>query len=261
LYNTIKISYYTSLILLILFAQLPFQVFASPSFNRQEVKDSVDDWFIKTSYGVSTSLNAPSGEEFSINNADNIEECITQNKFEFPDISAVSYLSDGNALNATVWLSSKLKDPTLKSTLWSASSFKEIPWHVVGYTMSIDINSVYETGSDYYVTIRWDPITQTWTRVMEEGSSTGEKKIIEQLDNFTDLDFEKKYIDFDLDLEKIGSPTQYNLIFSTYDIFVNDDKLCYLVDVSNWVQIPPPEYVITTSPNTIVLKPGEQTTV
>ena len=47
----------------------------------------------------------------------------------------------------------------------------------MGYTMSVDIHSVYETGTDYYVIIKKDPFSKTWTKTVEEGSATARRDI------------------------------------------------------------------------------------
>lgn len=234
-------------------------VFASPAFNRQEVKDLVNDLDIKNTGADGMLISAPDGQTLQITNAVSIEECKDENgNFISPDIAAVSYLSDGKTLDVTLWLSSAFRDPATSDSLWTVESLKEVPWHNVGYTISIDIISAYDTGPDYYATIKWDPAEQKWTRVLEEGSGTGEKRTIQQDEATGFYDSRKNYVLFSIPLEKIGSPQQYNILLSMYDVFIKNDQLCYLVDIGNWVQVPPPEFLITTTPNPILLRPGEQ---
>ncbi len=249
-----------ALILFVSSTQLIIDVYGSPKFNRQEVKDMTNDWVINTNQNEFTTITATDGQNFSIKNAKNIEDCKTENnEFPFPDIAAVSYMSDGKTLNATLWLSDFSKDPSTDKDLFSVSSFKELPWHNMGYTMSIDVISAYDTGPDNYVTTKWNPFEQSWTKVVEEASGTGKKRVIyEEKPHF---DYGRNYILFSLDLDKVGSPEQYNILITTYDVFVNNGQLCYLLDIGNWIQAPPPEFIITTSPNPVVLRPGEQVAV
>lgn len=232
---------------------------ALTSFNRQEIKDPTD-WFLVNNYD--TTLLTSKGEKFDIPKAQNLEQCKkTDGNFPFPRITAISYLSDGNKLNATLWLSSPIKSPFVNGTLDSISSMKNLPWHNMGYTMSISVSSVYKSGTDYFVHLRWDSFSQKWIKEITEGSaSTGEGRIIQQ-DEISNFEENKNYVTFSLDLKKIGSPDKYNLLWSSYDVFINNDKLCYLVDVSNWAQAPPPEFVTSTTPNPILVRQGDKTTV
>ena len=72
---------------------------------------------------------------------------------------------------------------------------------------------------------------------------------------------EKKYIDLSLDLSSVTYPDQYSLLFYTQYIFIKDGRLCALSDISSHVSIPPPEFTISTSPNNIDLRPGEDKTI
>ena len=42
------------------------------------------------------------------------------------------------------------------------------------------------------------------------------------------------------------------------DYFVQDRSFCRLIDTTNWVIIPPPEFSMSSSPSSVVLRPGEE---
>jgi hypothetical protein len=234
--------------------------FASPQFNRQEVRDIANDWSIKNTGTSETKMHAPNGESFWLTNAKEIDQCMNEDRrFISSDIESVSYLSNGETLDVTLWLASSFRNPMTDESLSTSESFNTVPWHYVGYTISIDVVSAYDAGPDYYATIKWDPTIQKWIQVLEEGSAiTEQKRLIEQSEPTKFYDEGKNYILFSIPLEKVGSPQQYNLLLSTYDVFMQDDVMCYLVDITNWVQVPPPEFVITTTPNPILLRPDEK---
>jgi hypothetical protein len=234
----------------------------SPPFIRQEIIDQPpNDWVVGNNMNNTFSLTTTNGDELTVERAQHLKNCSTgQNgNFPSPDIEGVSYYSNGKTLNATVWLSSPFKEHIVNGTLWSASSFKELPWHQMGYTMSIDTLSVYDTGAtDYFAEIKWDFMNETWSKIIYEGSKIGEKREIDGLYNYTDFfDDGRRYFVFSLDLAKINYPDQYKVIITAYDNFLNNDLFCYLYDSTNWVHIPPPEFVMTTKPTSTVLRPGE----
>ena len=260
---------YSSLVLLlIVIVYYQFQIAAvaasSPPFPRQEIRDPHADWFFKKSNNNYFSMRTPDGREFTASNANNMRQCLTEshNQFSFPDIAAVSYSSDGKTLNTVLWLSSPFREPRLNTTLSSPSSFMVIPWHAVGYTMSIDVLSDYDTGSDYYLEVAWNIFNGSWTRTLSEASSTGEKRILEQEQDYSGF-FEhgKSYMLMSINLSEVSSPNEYRVIFSAWDNFIKDRRLCSIADITNWIFIPPPEFVISTLPTSTVLRPGEEANI
>ena len=69
---------------------------------------------------------------------------------------------------------------------------------------------------------------------------------------------EESYIDFSFDLDKVNSPSQYKMAFYITDYFVKDHVLCRLIDTTNWVIIPPPDFSMSVSPSSVLLRPGEE---
>jgi hypothetical protein len=220
---------------------------SSPAFVHQEIADSKDDWIL-----VSMPSKFPwqdsGGNTTYVETAKEKSECILKSKSHSPDINAVSYLSDGNSLNATIWLSSPLQ---------------KIPLHKMGYTISVDFHSVYDVGTDYYARVSKNPYNDTWTRTIEESSgSTDQKRMLNSSVYTSAIRYNEAYVTIALPLSYLNFPSQYKLIFTAWDQFLNDDqKMCYLVDLGTWVQIPPPRYFIKTIPSSIVLRPLEEAEV
>ena len=66
----------------------------------------------------------------------------------------------------------------------------------------------------------------------------------------------QNYIPLSLDLNSITSPNKYRVLFYATVIYNNNSKI--VLDLTNWVDIPPPEFTISTLPDPIVLRQGEQ---
>ena len=97
---------------------------------------------------------------------------------------------------------------------------------------------------------------------MEEWSSNGQNRILNQADNDTGFFKEGKgYILLDFDLGIANFPDKYSTTLGTTVQFVKDGNLCTLRDRSFAVAMPPPEYVITESPNRLILEPGHNKTI
>ena len=69
---------------------------------------------------------------------------------------------------------------------------------------------------------------------------------------------EEPYIQFSFNLDKINSPQQYKVVFYITDYSVKDHRLCRLIDTTNWVIIPPPDFSMSASPSSVVLRPGDR---
>jgi len=231
-------------------------VFADP-VNRQEIKDSINDWVIREENADYESLLIDNNV-IPFQNAKKIQECIPYDNHKItPEISSVSYQSDGKILTTTIWLTSNIEERLVVDP----TNFKDSNWHNIGYTVSIDVNSVYESGVDFYHKIFWDAELQTWTELIEEVSFYGQKRTIENKDITDSFQYDKNYLTLELDLEKIGNPTDFSLLATVYDRFVKDDTLCTLLDVGNWVQVPAPEFIISSSDSDIVITPDGETYV
>ena len=230
------------------------------SLNRQEILDEPNDLILHNTNPTAT-LNI-NDEKITLPNQLSLNKCLSHKGALQTDITAYSYLIDGGMLNVTLWLSDGIENQIEYSKPLTSESVYTDSWQYLTYTMSIDINSVYETGSDYFYTVHWDPIEQTWKSSLEEGSASGVKRYLDIHDITNPFEDGKNYLLFSLDLDKIGNPDQFNLILQTYNAFLDDDgKFCQLLDIGNWAQNPPPEFDISTIPNPIILKQGDDAIV
>ena len=199
---------------------------SSPSFELQEMINENHDWF--QTYGNS--------DLYLKNN--------------YTDILAVNYLSDGETLNATLWLNAGISN-------YTDFSLKK-PLNKVSYGMLIDADSNSETGYrgadyDFYVELTGGHLSV----YIYQLSSTGGYKLIGSNTNFTEVyDESGEYlgsVDFTLDLDTINNPGNYNLLFYSAESFGSNEVRQF----TNWVSIPPPTLQVTTSPEDISIRQGE----
>jgi hypothetical protein len=144
------------------------------------------------------------------------------------------------------------------------SEFDIPSWREITFTMAIDIDSVLDAGTDYRVIYSRVPSniwTGYWTKQVREISAYDKIRVVEENKNYTDF-YNKQdgssYILFSFDLSKINSPERYKAAFYVTDYLVKDHQFCTLIDTTNWVIIPPPEFTISASPSSVVLRPGEE---
>lgn len=226
---------YVLLILLILTSTMMIQILlqealaASPSFVRQEIKDEAnnDGWnYLKGQF--------TSGHKYA-------------------DLSSVSYSSNGRFLNATFFF----HHPIIETPLTA---------NYTGYGMLIDIDSDYNSGwqgYDYMMKISWENNTKDWTYLLQEWSSDSTTRILDKKSNFTSFldDKESSYVYLSLDLQRINYPDKYLVVFFTDYDFPEGDVKYEISDFSNAARIPPPQFVVSASPNSVSLRPGEKKTV
>lgn len=203
------------------------QAFAlSPAFPSQEITDDQNDWINMTNKGPSLK-----GDRSA-------------------DILAADYFSDGKILNATLWLYFPFKDyPTKYSQL--------------NYGMLIDADFDKNTGYgglDYLFEIGWRNNTKSWNQELWTLSPTGEQKTVDIKHNYTGF-FEKgkAYVVLPLNLTLIHYPTKYKVTFYAEVKKENNDSS--ITDFTRSVAIPPLELAITTSPKSLILRPGDNKTI
>lgn len=171
-----------------------------------------------------------------------------QDYIHIPDISAVSYYSNGTVLNATVILSQQFKN---------VSSY-------VAYHMIIGPQGGYDyvgQGRHTYVdTIYTENNPQKWIRWIYEQFSNGFQRTLYKNENYSGFfNQENNTISFSLDLSKIGYPSNYLLSFDAQDGFYYDgNKFCNLIDTTHWYPIPLPSFTISMAPSSVELRPGEK---
>jgi hypothetical protein len=199
----------------------------SPSFPREEIRDRPFDW-----RDIDRQVGTLDGNPYT-------------------DIRRVNFFSDGKYLNATFWLRGSL------SSLDNGGQ--------ISYGTFIDGDSQTETGwqgVDYQIEISRQ--NGTWMSTVAEFSSLGDVRILDNKRlNGTDLSKNiGNYIPFSIDLSREIFPEKYKVIFYAGEIKSgnNNGSTIRIMDFTNWVHIPTPEFVIGSRPNTVELRPGEQKT-
>jgi hypothetical protein len=236
-----------------------YHVFAeSPPVVRQEIQDGLDDVVI---------LDDCNSTITKLTKLDNSQ---AYEMFDSMDIERVSYFSDGKALNATIWL--KLP-PGLDSNFLPPRNFP------INFGILVDVNpnpAIGVGGVDYHKEvanylipdlpiINNTETTNLWIEDIHEAISSGPHryvKVSEQNYNYTNV-FEQQrespgyvyYLPLSLDLNTIALPDEYKLMFYTIS---SNNSCTRVVDFTSWIDIPTPNFLISTSPNTLELRPDEE---
>ena len=144
-------------------------------------------------------------------------------------------------------------------------------WHEITLTMAIAIDSIQDMGiTDYRIMLFREQDNDNkewkWIKEIREVSAYDKTRVLEKASSLDIFDKKEKqqsseYALFSFDLEKVNFPKQYRAVFYITDYFVKEHRLCRLIDTTNWVMVPPPEFTITTKPNSITLRPGEDINV
>jgi hypothetical protein len=141
------------------------------------------------------------------------------------------------------------------------SPFEE-SWRRITFTMAIDIDSVHDAGMDYRVIYSRGP-NNTWSKEVTETSAYDKTRLLEENNDSVNL-FDKKDNSsalFSIDLSKVSSPERYKAVFYITDYFLKNHRFCTLIDTTNWVPIPPPQFTIKADPSHIVLRPPEEKSI
>ena len=208
----------------------------SPSFGHQEIRDELFDLIdMKQCFDTSNDVIMT---DFCRN---------AQEGNQSIDIVAVDYFSDGKILNSTVWFVSKVKNISL--------SYQDTP----SYGAFIDADSKLETGwqgIDYQIEIVWN--NGTWNNTLYQFSSIGHTRILKQQTQPTEelYKIDNNYALMYIDLTTIGSPDKYKLMFYAED--KKRDDFIWKTDFSSWIDIPRPELILSTTPDTIELRPNDR---
>jgi hypothetical protein len=231
-------------------------VFAeSPPLVRQEIQDELHDVIMIDDRNSTITRLTESAVRGSYE------------KFDSIDIDRVSYFSDGKVLNATIWL----RTPGLSHSFLPPENFP------LNFGINVDVNpnpAIGVGGVDYHKEVAnyliFDlPINNTenknsWIEDTHETISYGPHrylKVSEQNYNYTrvlHLQAEKAYgvyhLPLSLDLTAIASPDKYKVLFYTLSSSSDQNRI---TDFTSWIDIPPPTFVMSTSPSTIELRPGD----
>jgi len=240
------------------------KVFAisSPPTVRQEIIDDENDW-----------------QEWKIKkeNENHNEKCENP-LILLPDIRSVSYMSDGDKLNVTLWLS-QIFSEVLYEDILKNETFSDMPEitsdfssfsrdslslsssqpRIVQFVMVIDVVSILDS-IDYTVELS-SPFNLDhpyWTQHIYEISAFGNKKLLYPKSFATFPYNDRNFVEFSIDLKSIGNPDKYKLLFYIVDIYPVNGEYCRIIDTSNWSLIPSPEFSIIPATSTIVMRPPEE---
>ena len=142
----------------------------------------------------------------------------------------------------------------------------EPSWREITYTMAVDIDSVHDAGTDYRIKVlrthdeNWN---WNWSRQVQEVSAYDRIRVLHEDKNYTSFSRNgEPFILFSFDLNSVNAPSQYKAVFYITDYYVINHHLCRLIDTTNWVIIPPPDFEISVEPSSsIVLRPNDEKTV
>src|SRR5215216_5825402 len=151
------------------------------------------------------------------------------------DILKITYLSDAKNLNASLWLGGNFtKNPDAKGA------------EALVYGMLLDVDSNPKTGFqgvDYH-------------------SAKGPAdylKILDIKENYTDFFVDNKpYVTLSLPLKDVAFPSKFKAMY--YGIVIYDYSNM-VVDLGSWIDIPPANLAISTLPNPVIIRQGEQKNV
>ena len=230
---------------------LTIETFAQSSpYMRQVIEDPVGD--VKSPFTRNTT-----GKPVTYINP--TPSCLKNNSASL-DIESASFRSDGKTLRTTMWL----KSPFIESPKPEIAK----NWKHVEYTMYLSINSIYHIGVDYLVRLFWNNTGNSWTYQVVEISPFHEK-ILSSINSPKGVYSNgTNYINLDFDLGLADHPSQYQLFFvsgATYFMNLAEPTggkkpstplECGLLDVTNLVAAPPPEFSISFSPSALELRPS-----
>jgi len=160
---------------------------------------------------------------------------------------------------------------TLQTTITFEDPFedtksKNVSWHEPVFTMAIDLESVYDAGTDYRIIYSRIPNETwgggNWTTQLQEVSALDKVNVqyITKNDWMTNKN-NTNFIPFSIDLKELNFPTRYKIVFLITDNFVINHHFCRLVDTSNWIVIPPPDFSLSATPGSLSLRPGDKAIV
>ena len=147
-------------------------------------------------------------------------------------------------------------------TSFEDTKAKEPSWQETTFTMALDISSVHDSGTDYRLVLKRNVtnLSQfTWEKEFQEISAFNKYKLLEEYP-YKDI-VSSNQIPFSLDLNSINFPETYKLIFFITNYYIYNHQLCRLIDTTNWILIPPPEFNTSFTPPSIQLRPGDEESI
>ena len=203
---------------------------SSPSFGLQEITNENRHW-IQT-YGDSDA----------------------HLKSNYTDILAVNYISNGEILNATIWLASGFENS-------NASQVFDQPFRKISYGMLIDADTNTRTGyngADYDLYV--EAGSGKVNGYLYQLSSTGIYKLVKSANltqSETDPNALQGAVSLEFPLGLLNYPSKYNLLFYSAESYKSNEVRQF----TNWVSIPPPGLEMTTTPSDIQIRQGQELTI
>ena len=212
----------------------------SPSFSRQEVGDDEHD-------GIN--INGLAGTQI----VDDYKDLLDNST----DILKITYLSDAENLNASLWLGGNFtKNPDEKGA------------QAVVYGLLLDVDSNPRTGFqgvDYQLEVQWMNSSKIWNMFLGEYPSVDDPsardpadylKILDVKENYTDFFVDNRpYVTLSLPLEDVAFPSKFKAMYYAIVIYDNSNMV---VDLGSWIDIPPANLELSTLPNPVIIRQGEQ---
>jgi hypothetical protein len=189
------------------------------------------------------------------------------------DIQMITYYSiDGRILNATLWLGGQVEPDPGK---YGADT--------VVYGVLVDSDNNEDTGKygvDFQKEIQWNSKLRSWNTLFFEYSSSEHLRTLEVKSNSTNFfDQGQKYVIIPLEMESITFPGHFRVLYYAIVIYsdtdtdtdtkrnvnshfnqdsLNQNTSRILVDLSSWIDIPPPTYSFSTTPSPLEIVQGEE---
>ncbi|MDQ3836090.1 MAG: hypothetical protein M3270_04055 [Thermoproteota archaeon] len=212
----------------------------SPSFSRHEVADDERD-------GIN--IDGLAGTQTTDDYKDPLDNST--------DILKITYLNDARNLNASLWLAGNFtNNPAVEGA------------QAMVYGMLLDVDSNPKTGFqgvDYQMEVQWMNSSKTWNMFLGEYPSIDNAsrkdpadylKILHTKMNYSDFFVNNKpYVTLSLPLKDVAFPSNFKVMY--YAIVVYDYSNM-VVDLGSWIDIPPKDLQLSTLPNPVIIRQGEQ---
>jgi hypothetical protein len=228
-------------------------------FPRQEVNTGIHDGIqVSQNFSVLGDSQYTRSRPNYINPLDNAT-----------DIQMITYFNmDRKTLNATLWLGGEVEiDPG------------KFGAETVVYGLLVDSDNNEDTGKygvDFQKELQWNSGLGSWNTLFVEYSSPEHNRTISIESNSTEFFGEdQKYVLIPLEINSITSPGYFRVLYYTVVIYTNDsdqkstntysakesvgnNASKMLIDLSSWIDIPPPTYSFSTTPSNIEIVRGEE---
>jgi hypothetical protein len=194
------------------------------------------------------------------------------------DIQKITYSNaKGKILNATLWLGGKvMSNPSILGA------------KAIVYGVLVDADNNRNTGKygvDFQREIQWNSTVGNWSSLLVEYSSPQHSRTLELQGNFTRFfDENQTHVLIPLELDSITSPARFKVLYYALVIYGDlhnriyedaddydyrstsppanktaDDGISKIVvDLSSWIDIPPPTYSFLTTPSPLEIVRGEE---